>query len=302
MFGETCPGSTGTLPTDYTFTGQRNEAGIGLMDYHARYYDPALGRFISADSIVPNAANPQDLNRYSYVRNNALRYTDPSGYYSEEEIMQAFGVSTWEQVLAFFGEDGSLEGRWGWLEILRRAEDGYEVEGPAPGCDEVCIGPASTGRFNRNEIGEILVGSEAHSEFALRYDEYTLHYRVLFGLSRPYPYHTRAGRIHYHPKYDWGRVDKEDIVLDAVGIGLSFLEAVPAVALAAMGAGWTLDAYSLSKDLTEWDRMGQPGPLEAPGIWFDTGVDGIGAAPGVGAVGDVSSILLTLWYGVHWTP
>jgi RHS repeat-associated protein len=70
---------TGTLVTDFTFTGQRAERGFGLMDYNARYYDPWLGRFISPDSIVPNPRNPQDLNRYSYVRSNPLRHTDPSG-------------------------------------------------------------------------------------------------------------------------------------------------------------------------------------------------------------------------------
>ncbi|MDY7076034.1 MAG: RHS repeat-associated core domain-containing protein [Chloroflexota bacterium] len=59
---------------------QCNEAGIGLMDYNARFYDAALGRFISADTIVPNAANPQDLNRYAYVRNSPLNYRDPSGH------------------------------------------------------------------------------------------------------------------------------------------------------------------------------------------------------------------------------
>jgi RHS repeat-associated protein len=70
---------TGTLVTDFTFTGQRAERGFGLLDYNARYYDPGLGRFISPDSIVPNPRNPQDLNRYSYVRSNPLRHTDPSG-------------------------------------------------------------------------------------------------------------------------------------------------------------------------------------------------------------------------------
>jgi len=49
------------------------------MYYEARYYDPALGRFISADTIVPEPGNPQALNRYSYVYNNPLRYTDPTG-------------------------------------------------------------------------------------------------------------------------------------------------------------------------------------------------------------------------------
>jgi RHS repeat-associated protein len=70
----------GTLPTDRLYTGQRWEQDFGLYDYHARYYNPALGRFISADTIVPSPANPQDLNRYAYVRNNPLKYTDPSGH------------------------------------------------------------------------------------------------------------------------------------------------------------------------------------------------------------------------------
>ena len=48
--------------------------------YNARYYDPALGRFLAADSMVPDPANPQSLNRYSYTLNNPLRYTDPSGH------------------------------------------------------------------------------------------------------------------------------------------------------------------------------------------------------------------------------
>ncbi len=72
--------SGGTLPTDYTFTGQRNEASLGLYDYHARFYDPYLGRFISADTIVPNPGNPQDFNRYAYAADNPLRYVDPSGH------------------------------------------------------------------------------------------------------------------------------------------------------------------------------------------------------------------------------
>jgi RHS repeat-associated protein len=38
------PTGGSTLPTNYTFTGQRDEAGLGLMDYHARFYDPYLGR------------------------------------------------------------------------------------------------------------------------------------------------------------------------------------------------------------------------------------------------------------------
>ena len=50
------------------------------MFYGARYYSPLLGRFVSADSIVPNPSNPQSLNRFSYTRNNPLKYIDPNGH------------------------------------------------------------------------------------------------------------------------------------------------------------------------------------------------------------------------------
>jgi RHS repeat-associated protein len=52
--------SQGTLPTDYTFTGQRLEAGLGLMHYGARFYSPRLGRFISSDTIIPVATRTND--------------------------------------------------------------------------------------------------------------------------------------------------------------------------------------------------------------------------------------------------
>ncbi len=72
--------SSGGLQTDFTFTGQKFDASDGLMYYGARYYDAALGRFISADTLVPGAGNPQNLNRYAYVRNNPVKYVDPTGH------------------------------------------------------------------------------------------------------------------------------------------------------------------------------------------------------------------------------
>ncbi len=69
---------TGDLDTDKLFTGQRLDQ-TGLYYYNARYYDATIGRFVSADSIVPDYTNPQTLNRYSYCNNNPLRWIDPSG-------------------------------------------------------------------------------------------------------------------------------------------------------------------------------------------------------------------------------
>ncbi|MGC8960758.1 MAG: N-acetylmuramoyl-L-alanine amidase, partial [Chloroflexia bacterium] len=74
----------GTTPTTYRYTGQRWEAGFGLYFYNARWYDPALGRFIQPDTVVPDPGDPQQLNRFGYVQNNPLRYVDLSGHYVEE--------------------------------------------------------------------------------------------------------------------------------------------------------------------------------------------------------------------------
>ena len=70
--------NTGTPPTEVGYTGQHTDP-TGLMHYGARLYDPAYATFITPDTIVPNPANPQDLNRYAYVRNNPTTNTDPSG-------------------------------------------------------------------------------------------------------------------------------------------------------------------------------------------------------------------------------
>jgi len=66
---------------NYKFTGKEEDASTGLYYYGARYYDPEIGRFIQADTIVARPGDPQDLNRYSYARNNPLVYTDPSGHF-----------------------------------------------------------------------------------------------------------------------------------------------------------------------------------------------------------------------------
>jgi RHS repeat-associated protein len=78
------PGTPVNVP--YKYTGQEFDASTGLYDYGARHYDPVLGRLITADTIVPDPANPQDFNRYSYGRNNPLRYTDPTGHHSVESV------------------------------------------------------------------------------------------------------------------------------------------------------------------------------------------------------------------------
>jgi len=70
----------GSIPTPRRYTGQPWE-GVGLYDYGARYYSPGLGRWISADTMVPAPPNPQSLNRYAYVYNQPLIYVDRKGHF-----------------------------------------------------------------------------------------------------------------------------------------------------------------------------------------------------------------------------
>ena len=70
------------LGTDFGYTGQRMlDAGMGgIMDYKARFYSPYINQFIQPDTIIPNPANPQSWNRFSYVYNNPIKYSDPTGH------------------------------------------------------------------------------------------------------------------------------------------------------------------------------------------------------------------------------
>lgn len=71
---------TGSTNLKHKYTGQEEDPETGLYYYGARYYDPALARFISADTIVPYFSDPQSFNRYSYAGNNPIIYTDPTGH------------------------------------------------------------------------------------------------------------------------------------------------------------------------------------------------------------------------------
>ncbi|MBI5823368.1 MAG: RHS repeat-associated core domain-containing protein [Chloroflexi bacterium] len=132
--------------TRYTFTGQYSHMddpstpaseGFGLMHYGARMYDPALGRFTSADTIVPGGV--QGYDRYAYVNNSPVNYTDPSGHismcgasceteyekpqYSIDDVLAKYGVKLkgkWDirykaavvlGVLAVAGKFGEVSGK-----------------------------------------------------------------------------------------------------------------------------------------------------------------------------------------------
>jgi RHS repeat-associated protein len=64
----------------YTYTGKEKDKASDLYYYEARHYKYDLNHFTQADIIISDIYDPQNLNRYSYVKNNPSNYIDPSGY------------------------------------------------------------------------------------------------------------------------------------------------------------------------------------------------------------------------------
>jgi RHS repeat-associated protein len=88
-----------TCPQNYKFTGKERDSETGNDYFGARYYASNFGRFVSPDPLGGNLTNPQSLNRYTYVRNNPLGLTDPTGL-SPNLPPPAEGWGDWFQQLS----------------------------------------------------------------------------------------------------------------------------------------------------------------------------------------------------------
>jgi RHS repeat-associated protein len=71
-----------SLASRYKYTGQEEDEDTGLYYYKARYYDASVGRFVSADTTIPDEKNSQTYNRFMYVEGNPMKYSDPTGHLS----------------------------------------------------------------------------------------------------------------------------------------------------------------------------------------------------------------------------
>ena len=105
----------GETVTDLLYTGQKLEEELGLYYYVARWYDPYLNRFLSPDTIMPDGYEPMSYNRYTYANNNPLKYTDATGHFSEDDLIDWYGEG-WRNL---FSE--------GWQAVLIEAEFGDVV-------------------------------------------------------------------------------------------------------------------------------------------------------------------------------
>lgn len=112
------------------FTGHEMLDSMGLVHMNGRVYDPLTGRFLSPDPFVQSPDNLQNLNRYGYVLNNPLSYTDPSGFFFKS--IGKFFKKHWKTIAAVavgaftgFVAAPALFGSFGALAAVQGAAFGF---------------------------------------------------------------------------------------------------------------------------------------------------------------------------------
>lgn len=92
------------VPTERGYTSHRMLEDLNIIHMNGRVYDPTIGRFLQADPHIQAPENIQNYNRYSYVLNNPVNYTDPSGYFFKSvfkfvkkhwRTIAAIGIAFW---------------------------------------------------------------------------------------------------------------------------------------------------------------------------------------------------------------
>lgn len=94
LTGETLASFDSSITTR-GFTGHEMVDGVGIIHMNGRIYDATLGRFLQADPFIQDPLDGQSLNRYSYLRNNPLNATDPTGYFAQFLYAAAIAVGTY---------------------------------------------------------------------------------------------------------------------------------------------------------------------------------------------------------------
>ncbi len=114
----------------YTYTGHENEDA--LLYLGARYYNPELGRFLQADPVIGNLYNSQDLNKYSYVKNNPYKYTDPNGTSIIDYFNNIKTALTWNPIQFISNKINEIKSFLNVQPSVKIAKNVYEESGRIP--------------------------------------------------------------------------------------------------------------------------------------------------------------------------
>ena len=154
-FGQQVPRG-GTAATDIRFTGHRTAVGTGLGKYsdlifmNARFYDPVLARFISADSSIPDSSRSQALDHYAYAYNNPISNVNPTGHIPKtEDDYSDFSDPPLVTAEGFLAQGPVTPSRlWEWAQLQPRAMPKPSVLVPV--CTELCQADLLAEAFEKN--------------------------------------------------------------------------------------------------------------------------------------------------------
>ena len=173
----------GNTANAWGFTGEWQDPSLGMLYLRARWYEPEAGRFTQRDPWGGDAWQPGAGNEYNYADGNPVNQVDPTGLYSMREIKEVFHAQLYDpDVLRMFGPDYPLEGRWGWLEVLRVAEDGdrlvvFDKVGCSTSPSQPEVLGLDVGRvigvFRKTDSG-LFIGDVYHVQAAWEGDDYQI--------------------------------------------------------------------------------------------------------------------------------
>ncbi|HEX8515173.1 MAG TPA: polymorphic toxin type 23 domain-containing protein [Bacteroidia bacterium] len=148
------------------FTGHEHLNEFALINMNGRCYDPLIARMLSPDNYVQEPENSQSFNRYSYVVNNPVRYTDPSGYWwgYDDLAVAAAGFVIGYASYCIKNNDVSTRGIWAGVVGAGMAWLGYNTMG----------GGAAVGAYVASMIGNAAVSIIAPPVTIASYNNYTV--------------------------------------------------------------------------------------------------------------------------------
>ncbi|TQV84274.1 hypothetical protein FKG94_06350 [Exilibacterium tricleocarpae] len=145
--------------TNKGYTGHESVQEVDLIHMNGRMYDATLARFISADPYIESAGNSQSYNRYSYVWNNPMKYTDPTGYLrSASQAAEPGIMAVVKSVINFFRNLGSSSRSRN--STNRRDESNSDRTRTGAAASETAVNANSSAELSSDESSPRLLDSE----------------------------------------------------------------------------------------------------------------------------------------------
>lgn len=135
----------GSCVQPFGYTGYQYDNTANLYFAQARYYDPAIGRFVSEDTVKGNIIRPDTVNPYIYCLSNPLRFVDPDGNDPDDSFHNIFST-----VSSFTESYKEVYELWNFYDLISVKEGVLTV------LDSYTTGPSekNTYFFNELEVGE----------------------------------------------------------------------------------------------------------------------------------------------------